>query len=139
MSAPARERNRRHHPVPIPPGEWPADPWDDPDATDAIVVERSARRARWPFRAVVWTVGCLLIVGMVSARTVNLAHIACERPGPTQTASTYRRLQRFFQHVRLERDWALPLRNRRREQPCGSNRDRWCCPDDGNQHIGLCR
>ena len=52
---------------------------------------------------------CLLIVGMVSARTVNLAHIACERPGPAQTASTYRRLQRFFQHVRLERDWALPL------------------------------
>jgi Transposase DDE domain len=52
---------------------------------------------------------CLLIVGMVSARTVNLAHIACERPGPAQTASTYRRLQRFFQHVRLDRDWALPL------------------------------
>ena len=46
---------------------------------------------------------CLLIVGMVSARTVNLVHIACERPGPAQTASTYRRLQRFFQHVRLER------------------------------------
>ena len=52
---------------------------------------------------------CLLIVGMVSARTVNLAHVACERPDPAQTASTYRRLQRFFQHVRLERDWALPL------------------------------
>jgi hypothetical protein len=25
------------------------------------------------------------------------------------TASTYRRLQRFFQHVRLDRDRALPL------------------------------
>ncbi|MCB1375272.1 MAG: hypothetical protein KDJ78_14025 [Rhodobacteraceae bacterium] len=26
-----------------------------------------------------------------------------------RTASTYRRLQRFFQHVRLGEDWALPL------------------------------
>ena len=52
---------------------------------------------------------CLLVVGMVSARTVNLGHIACERPGVTLTASTYRRLQRFFQHVRLGQDWTLPL------------------------------
>jgi hypothetical protein len=52
---------------------------------------------------------CLLVAGMVSARTVNLGHIACERPGPALPASTYRRLQRFFQHVRLGQDWALPL------------------------------
>jgi hypothetical protein len=52
---------------------------------------------------------CLLIVGMVSARAVNLGHIACERVGNARTASTYRRLQRFFQHVRLGEDWALPL------------------------------
>jgi hypothetical protein len=52
---------------------------------------------------------CLLVVGMVSARTVNLGHIACERPGTALTASTYRRLQRFFQHVRLGQDWTLPL------------------------------
>ena len=26
-----------------------------------------------------------------------------------QTTSTYRRLQRFFQHVRLDENWALPL------------------------------
>jgi hypothetical protein len=52
---------------------------------------------------------CLLIVGMVGARTVNLGHIACERPGTALTASTYRRLQRFFQHVRLGQDWTLPL------------------------------
>lgn len=52
---------------------------------------------------------CLIVVGMVSARTVNLGHIACERPGSALIASTYRRLQRFFQHVRLEPDWALPL------------------------------
>ena len=34
---------------------------------------------------------------------------ACERGGSVRTASTYRRLQRFFQHVRLGEDWALPL------------------------------
>lgn len=52
---------------------------------------------------------CLMVLGMVSARSVNLSHIACERPGTVQTASTYRRLQRFFQHVRLDEDWTLPL------------------------------
>ena len=51
----------------------------------------------------------LIVVGMVSARTVNLSHLASERPGDTLVASTYRRLQRFFQHVRLEQDWAAPL------------------------------
>jgi hypothetical protein len=34
---------------------------------------------------------CLIVVGMVSARTVNLGHIACERPGSALIASTYRR------------------------------------------------
>lgn len=52
---------------------------------------------------------CLLVVGMVSARTVNLGHIACERPGSVLVASTYRRLQRFFQHVVLPRDWVVPI------------------------------
>lgn len=52
---------------------------------------------------------CLIVVGMISARTVNLTHLACERPAVAQPASTYRRLQRFFQHVRPDRDWAMPL------------------------------
>ena len=52
---------------------------------------------------------CLLIVGMVSARTVNLGHIACERPGSVLIASTYRRLQRFFQHAALPQDSAVPI------------------------------
>ncbi|MEP3328934.1 transposase [Sedimentitalea sp.] len=52
---------------------------------------------------------CLIVIGMVSARSVNLSHLACERSGTVQTASTYRRLQRFLQHVRLDDDWALPL------------------------------
>jgi hypothetical protein len=52
---------------------------------------------------------CLIVVGMVSARTVNLSHLACERPTTALVASTYRRLQRFFQHVRLGQDWSAPL------------------------------
>jgi hypothetical protein len=52
---------------------------------------------------------CLIVVGMISARTVNLSHLASERPGTARIASTYRRLQRFFQHVRLGRDWSAPL------------------------------
>ena len=52
---------------------------------------------------------CLIVVGMVSARTVNLSHLACERPTTALVASTYRRLQRFFQHVCLGADWSAPL------------------------------
>lgn len=52
---------------------------------------------------------CLLIVGVLSARTVNLSHVACERGGKVRIASTYRRLQRFFQHVHLAQDWAAEL------------------------------
>ena len=52
----------------------------------------------------------LLTVGMIGARTVNLVHVADERgSGSVDPASTYRRLQRFFQHVRLPEDWAAPM------------------------------
>jgi len=44
---------------------------------------------------------CLILLGMIGARTVNLTHIATERPGRAKAASTYRRLQRFFQYVSL--------------------------------------
>lgn len=52
----------------------------------------------------------LLTVGMIGARTVNLVHVADERgTSAVDPASTYRRLQRFFQHVRLPVDWAAPV------------------------------
>ena len=52
----------------------------------------------------------LLTVGMIGARTVNLVHVADERGADrVDPASTYRRLQRFFQHVRLPEDWAAPM------------------------------
>ena len=68
---------------------------------------------------------CLMVLGMVSARSVNLSHIACERPGTVQTASTYRRLQRFFQHVRPDEDWALALLNRPRRLSATSRQRAW--------------
>jgi hypothetical protein len=52
---------------------------------------------------------CLLIVGAIGARTVNLGHVATERGGGVKPASTYRRLQRFFQFFALAPDWAAPL------------------------------
>jgi hypothetical protein len=47
----------------------------------------------------------VLIVGLVNARTVNLSHITGAFPGPAKLESNYRRLQRFFQYVRLDEDW----------------------------------
>jgi hypothetical protein len=45
-----------------------------------------------------------LIVGCICARTVNLSHIASHFNSNAQLASNYRRLQRFFQYVRLDED-----------------------------------
>lgn len=52
---------------------------------------------------------CMLVVGMIGARTVNLTHIASAGAKGVQIASTYRRLQRFFQHVDLGPDWAATI------------------------------
>lgn len=41
--------------------DWQHDPWDDPDATDVLVIERS-RRDRWPFKVLVY----LLIAGLTA-------------------------------------------------------------------------
>jgi hypothetical protein len=46
-----------------------------------------------------------LIIGLVNARTVNLSHLASQCSNNALVSSNYRRLQRFFQHVRLEGDW----------------------------------
>ena len=52
---------------------------------------------------------CMLVIGMVGARTVNLGHIATAAARSVLIASTCRRLQRFFQHVDLDPDWAAPI------------------------------
>jgi hypothetical protein len=50
-----------------------------------------------------------LIAGLVQSRTVNLSHLAVHLSGPACLASKYRRLQRFFQFVRLDQDLAARL------------------------------
>jgi hypothetical protein len=47
----------------------------------------------------------VLIQGLISARTVNLSHLAGTFCGSAKLASNYRRLQRFFQYVQLDGDW----------------------------------
>lgn len=75
---------------------------------------------------------CLLVLGMISARTVNLSHIASERPARAKVASTYRRLQRFFQHVTLHDDWSVGI-----VVALIGNPDRWyLCLDRTNWKIG---
>ncbi|TPM71674.1 IS4 family transposase [Mesorhizobium sp. B2-3-3] len=44
----------------------------------------------------------VLIIGLVQGRTVNLSHVASHFPGVAQHGSNYRRLQRFFQSIRLD-------------------------------------
>ncbi len=46
-----------------------------------------------------------LIILLVNVRTVNLTHVAAQFSATTKTGSSYRRLQRFFQFVRLDEDW----------------------------------
>lgn len=75
---------------------------------------------------------CLLVLGMINARTVNLSHIASERPARAKVASTYRRLQRFFQHVTLHDDWSVGI-----VVALIGNPDRWyLCLDRTNWKIG---
>lgn len=75
---------------------------------------------------------CLLLLGMIGARTVNLTHIATERPTRARVASTCRRLQRFFQHVILPEDWAVGLVI----ALIGNPRPWYLCLDRTNWKIG---
>src|SRR3954469_12987764 len=45
---------------------------------------------------------CVLVVGVLLSRTVNLSHLACMVPTQAEIASNYRRLQRFFEQVILD-------------------------------------
>jgi len=44
----------------------------------------------------------VFLIALVHGRTVNLSHAASQFPGAALWTSNYRRLQRFFQHVRLD-------------------------------------
>lgn len=70
-----------------------------------------------------------LLIAMVSSRTVNLTHAACHLPGEARHASRYRRLQRFFQHVRLDQDvvagLVVRMLNLSRPVPLALDRTNW--------------
>lgn len=51
----------------------------------------------------------VLLFGLANGRTVNLSHVASQFPGEALQASNYRRLQRFFQYVRLDGDRVAQL------------------------------
>jgi UPF0755 protein len=53
---------------------WRHDPWDDPDATDSIVVERPRRSWR-PVKVLVYTVGWLLVVVLLVAGAVGYWYV----------------------------------------------------------------
>ena len=46
----------------------------------------------------------IMLAGLANGRTVNLGHLANQFPGTALHASSYRRLQRFFEYVRLDGD-----------------------------------
>lgn len=50
--------------------DWQHDPWDDPDVTDALVVERS-RRASWYVRWAVYSLFAILTVGVLVAGSLG--------------------------------------------------------------------
>ena len=65
---------------------------------------RDTLRASFPLRKSRLESLCVLVIGVFVARTVNLSHLACHFPGRAQTASNYRRLQRFFEQVSFDLD-----------------------------------
>ena len=65
---------------------------------------RETLRANFDFRKSRMESFCVLVYGVFVARTVNLSHLACHFPGPAQTGSNYRRLQRFFEQVSFDLD-----------------------------------
>ena len=46
----------------------------------------------------------IMLAGLANGRTVNLGHLSSQFPGKALLSSSYRRLQRFFQYVRLDED-----------------------------------
>jgi UPF0755 protein len=58
---------------------WFDDPWDDPDMTDALVVERSRRSSR-KAKLIVFTVGVIAIVGILVGGGVGLWYLGKVNP-----------------------------------------------------------
>ena len=59
--------------------EWQHDPWDDPDVTDALVIERS-RRSHRPIKYLVYFTGIVAIAGLIAAGCVGLWYLRQVNP-----------------------------------------------------------
>jgi hypothetical protein len=77
---------------------------DDPMTTDLLSALRSCLNESFALYKTRLDTFCVLIIGVLNARTVNLTHLTGTFPGKAEVASNYRRLQRFFQQVRLDYD-----------------------------------
>ena len=51
----------------------------------------------------------IILFSLANGRTVNPGHLASQFPGTALHASSYRRLQRFFEYVRLDGDVVAQL------------------------------
>ena len=67
------------HDVAIDEREWQDDPWDDPEVTDALVVERT-RRSHRSIKYVVFFAGFLAIAGLLVAGGVGLWYLRQVNP-----------------------------------------------------------
>jgi UPF0755 protein len=67
--------------------EWLHDPWDDPDITDALVIERS-RKQRHSIKWIVYFTGMVVIAGLIVAGLVGLWYVRnvnpSGAPGPVE-------------------------------------------------------
>jgi UPF0755 protein len=59
--------------------EWQHDPWDDPDVTDALVIERP-RRSHRLFKYLVYLTGMVVVVGLIVAGCVGLWYLRQVNP-----------------------------------------------------------
>ena len=59
--------------------EWQHDPWDDPDVTDALVIERN-RRSHRSIKYVVYFAGVVVIAGLIVAGCVGLWYLRQVNP-----------------------------------------------------------
>ena len=76
----------RRSPEPAP---WNHDPWDDPDATDALMIERPRRSRSWVKR-IVFGVGFLVIIGLLVGGGVALWYVRQINPaGEAGAAVTF--------------------------------------------------
>ena len=77
---------------------------DNPMTTDLINALRSSLNESLVLYKTRLDTFCVLIVGVLTSRTVNLTHIAGTFPTRAEVSSNYRRLQRFFEQVKLNYD-----------------------------------